>query len=146
MREPWGTAPMIAIPGAAFMGSVAMIVGSTRQVCCNHFGHGRPMIAIPPADNCGSLHLRGFAAVQDRRRADVADPSALLLRLPQSPERARHHDLRDGGGCRLVSAASIRSRVNQQIPVYEFPIPAERGVALAKLAEALRGMPPNPDK
>ena len=50
-----GTAPMIAIPGAAFMGSVAMIVGSTRQVCCNHFGHGRPMIAIPPADVCGSL-------------------------------------------------------------------------------------------
>src|ERR1051325_2416096 len=52
-----GTAPMIAIPGAAFMGSVAMIVGSTRQVCCNHFGHGRPMIAIPPADDCGSLQL-----------------------------------------------------------------------------------------
>ena len=56
-----GTTPMIAIPGAAFMGSVAMIVGSTRQVCCNHFGHGRPMIAIPTADDCGSLQLFGGA-------------------------------------------------------------------------------------
>ena len=52
-----GTTPMIAIPVAAFMGSVAMIVGSTRQVCCNHSGHARPMIAIPTADDCGSLQV-----------------------------------------------------------------------------------------
>src|SRR4051794_22398779 len=52
-----GTTPMIAIPVAAFMGSLAMIVGPAPQPCCNHFGHGRPMIAIPAADDCGSLHL-----------------------------------------------------------------------------------------
>src|SRR4051794_4287051 len=52
-----GTTPMIAIPVAAFMGSVAMIVGSAPQAGCNDFGYGRPMIAIPPADDCGSLHL-----------------------------------------------------------------------------------------
>ena len=54
-----GTTLMIAIPVAAFMGPVAMIVGSPPQPCCNHFGHGRPMIAIPAADDCGSLHLFG---------------------------------------------------------------------------------------
>ena len=48
---------MIAIPVAAFMGSVAMIVGPAPQTWCNHFGHGRPMIAIPTADDCGSLQL-----------------------------------------------------------------------------------------
>ena len=37
---------MIAIPGAAFMGSVAMIVGPAPQLWCNHFEHGRPMIAV----------------------------------------------------------------------------------------------------
>src|SRR3954469_22505685 len=52
-----GTTPMIAIPVAAFMGSVAMIVGPAPQPWCNHFGHGRPMIAIPTADDCGSLHV-----------------------------------------------------------------------------------------
>jgi hypothetical protein len=52
-----GTTPMIAIPVAAFMGPVAMIVGPAPQIRCNDFGHGRPMIAIPPADDCGSLHL-----------------------------------------------------------------------------------------
>ena len=41
-----GTTPMIAIPGAAFMGSVAMIVGPAPQLWCNHFEHGRPMIAV----------------------------------------------------------------------------------------------------
>ena len=48
---------MIAIPVAAFMGSVAMIVGPAPQARCNHFGHGRPMIAIPAADDCGSLQV-----------------------------------------------------------------------------------------
>ena len=52
-----GTTPMIAIPVAAFMGSVAMIVGPVSRPRCNHFGHGRPMIAIPAADDCGSLHV-----------------------------------------------------------------------------------------
>jgi hypothetical protein len=48
---------MIAIPVAAFMGPVAMIVGPAPQIRCNDFGHGPPMIAIPPADDCGSLQL-----------------------------------------------------------------------------------------
>src|SRR4051794_6024799 len=52
-----GTTPMIAIPVATFMGPVAMFGGSPRQFCCNHLGHGRPMIAIPPADDCGSLQI-----------------------------------------------------------------------------------------
>jgi len=52
-----GTTPMIAIPVAAFMGPVAMIVGPAPQIRCNDFGHGRPMIAIPPADDCGSLQI-----------------------------------------------------------------------------------------
>src|SRR3954447_2162328 len=56
-----GTTPIIAIPVAAFMGSVAMIVGPAPQPCCNHFGHGRPMIAIPTADDCGSLQVRRLA-------------------------------------------------------------------------------------
>jgi hypothetical protein len=53
-----GTTPMIAIPVAVFMGSVAMIVGPAPQPHCNDFGHGRPMIAIPTADDCGSLVRR----------------------------------------------------------------------------------------
>ena len=52
-----GTTPMIAIPGAAFMGSVAMIVGPAPQARCNDFGRGRPMIAISAADDCGSLQI-----------------------------------------------------------------------------------------
>src|SRR3954467_11393497 len=52
---------MIAIPVAAFMGSVAMIVGPAPQTWCNHFGLSRPMIAIPTADDCGSLQLRSGA-------------------------------------------------------------------------------------
>ena len=53
-----GTAPMIAIPVAAFMGPVAMIVGQRPQPRCNDRGHGRPMIAIRGADDCGSLVRR----------------------------------------------------------------------------------------
>ena len=56
-----GMTPMIAIPVAAFMGSVAMIVGPVSHTRCNHFGHGRPIIAIPPADDCGSLHVTAGA-------------------------------------------------------------------------------------
>ena len=52
-----GTTPMIAIPVAVFMDPVAMIVGPTPQIRCNDFGYGRPMIAIPAADDCGSLHV-----------------------------------------------------------------------------------------
>jgi len=61
-----GTTPMIAIPVAAFMGPVAMIVGPTPQTRCNDFGPGPPMIAIPAADDCGSLQVPAstiFAAV-----------------------------------------------------------------------------------
>ena len=52
-----GTTPMIAIPVAVFMRPVAMIVGPTPQARCNDFGHGRPMIAIRAADDCGSLQI-----------------------------------------------------------------------------------------
>jgi hypothetical protein len=48
---------MIAIPRAAFMRSVAMSVGSAPQARCNERGHETPMIAIPRADDCGSLHV-----------------------------------------------------------------------------------------
>ena len=59
---PWvaisvGMTSMIAIPGAAFTGPVAMIVGPAPQIHCNDFGHGCLMIAIPAADDCGSLHV-----------------------------------------------------------------------------------------
>src|SRR5487761_42320 len=40
-----GTTPMIAIPVAAFMRSVAVIVGRTPQLRCNDFGSDPPMIA-----------------------------------------------------------------------------------------------------
>ena len=66
-----GTTPMIAIPGAAFMGSVAMIVGPAPQARCNDFGRGRPMIAISAADDCGSLHLLGKWLRGLRARAHV---------------------------------------------------------------------------
>src|SRR6185369_6593312 len=78
-----GTAPMIAIPGAAFMGSVAMIVGSTRQVCCNHFGHGRPMIAIPPADVCGSLQITAGSSPSVLTDKDANDGSQVGPLLDQ---------------------------------------------------------------
>jgi hypothetical protein len=77
-----GTAPMIAIPVAAFMGSVAMIVGPAPQPCCNHFGHGRPMIAIPPADDCGSLQL---CEVGFRYRTNVVFQIQLSKRLNTVP-------------------------------------------------------------
>jgi hypothetical protein len=59
-----GTTSMIAIPVAAFMGPVAMIVGPAPQIRCNDFGHGRPMIAIPPADDCGSLQIASVAVFE----------------------------------------------------------------------------------
>jgi len=52
-----GTTPTIAIPVAILMRPVAVIVGSAPQNRCNDLGQGRPMIAIPPADDCGSLQL-----------------------------------------------------------------------------------------
>src|SRR3954449_2633962 len=58
-----GTIPMIAIPVAAFMGLVAMIVGPVLHTRCNHFGPARPIIAPPPADDCGSLHLPESAQI-----------------------------------------------------------------------------------
>ena len=67
-----GTTPMIAIPVAAFMGSVAMIVGPAPQARCNDFGRGRPMIAIPAADDCGSLQVLG------RQRGRTAQVSGTL--------------------------------------------------------------------
>src|SRR5206468_6264808 len=69
-----GTTPMIAIPGAAFMGSVAMIVGPAPQPWCNNFGHARPMIAIPAADDCGSLQLGGSRVPNPRRDAGADSP------------------------------------------------------------------------
>src|SRR3954462_6031012 len=68
-----GTTPMIAIPVAAFMGSVAMIVGPAPQTWCNHFGLSRPMIAIPTADDCGSLHVHLYRAPTRLRLQRHAD-------------------------------------------------------------------------
>jgi len=62
-----GTAPTIAIPVAANLGSVAVIVGPAPQARCNDCGHSPPFIAIRPADDCGSLQLAarpGAAAVR----------------------------------------------------------------------------------
>src|SRR3954454_11221110 len=87
-----GTTPMIAIPVAAFMGSVAMIVGPAPQTWCNHFGLSRPMIAIPTADDCGSLHLGADVAPGcDSSARRVAGAASTLLwsrimRLPGSPD------------------------------------------------------------
>src|SRR6478735_7762251 len=72
---------MIAIPVAAFMGSFAMIVGPAPQTWCNHFGHGRPMIAIPTADDCGSLHLTGDGDVAVERSVTLPDPVALTVEV-----------------------------------------------------------------
>jgi hypothetical protein len=49
---------MIAIPFAAFMRPVAVIVGLAPQTRCNDAGRSCPMIAIRAADDCGSLQVR----------------------------------------------------------------------------------------
>jgi len=54
-----GTRPMIAVPLADFMRSVAASVGSDVQPRCNERGHELPMIAFPCADDCSSLQV-GF--------------------------------------------------------------------------------------
>ena len=61
-----GTAPMIAIPLAMFTRPAAVIVGQSLQARCNERGHGPPMIAIPPADDCGSLHVEVWFADEAR--------------------------------------------------------------------------------
>ncbi len=48
---------MIAIPRAAFMRSVAVIVRQTPPVRCNDREHGPPSIAIRDADDCEPVHL-----------------------------------------------------------------------------------------
>src|SRR3954465_12247370 len=75
-----GTTPMIAIPVAAFMGSVAMIVGPAPQTWCNHFGLSRPMIAIPTADDCGSLQL--YVPTPGRKRAFHGRAGMTFTRCP----------------------------------------------------------------
>jgi hypothetical protein len=78
-----GTTPMIAIPGAAFMRPVAMIVGPAPQIRCNEFGHGYPMIAIPAADDCGLLHLPWQNPEPCiRRRAYVSEMAFPRVRTP----------------------------------------------------------------
>jgi hypothetical protein len=59
------TRPMIAIPFAINLGSVAMISRRTGIVSCNQRAHDPPMIAIPRADDCRSLHLPEESATAD---------------------------------------------------------------------------------
>jgi hypothetical protein len=75
-----GTTPMIAIPGAAFMHPVAMIVGTAPQNCCNDFGYGCPMIAIPAADDCGSLQLSMTLTGHSVRSGSMAGHGPILLK------------------------------------------------------------------
>jgi len=51
------TRPMIAIPFAINLGSVAVISRRTGIVSCNQRAHDPPMIAIPRPDDCRSLQL-----------------------------------------------------------------------------------------
>src|SRR3954454_23756696 len=76
-----GTTPMIAIPVAAFMGSVAMIVGPAPQTWCNHFGLSRPMIAIPTADDCGALQIEveRQGRMSQRRKIGLIEWYSVLL-------------------------------------------------------------------
>ena len=89
-----GTTPRIAIPVAAFMGSVATIVGPAPQIRCNNFGRGRPMIAIPAADDCGSLQV----VLAARRAPDLAQAiirnELYSWRRLQSRPLWRHSDAR----------------------------------------------------
>ena len=57
------TRPMIAIPVAINLGSVAMISRRTGIVSCNQRAHDPPMIAIPTADDCRSLHVAVLYAI-----------------------------------------------------------------------------------
>jgi hypothetical protein len=49
--------PMIAIPVAINLGSVAMISRQCEFLSCNRRAHGLPMIEIPGADDCRPLHI-----------------------------------------------------------------------------------------
>lgn len=42
---------------AIIVSPVAMIVGPSHQIPCNHSGQKPPMSAIPDADDCGSLQV-----------------------------------------------------------------------------------------
>ena len=74
--------PMIAIPVAINLGSAAMISRRSGIVSCNQRAHDPPMIAIPRADDCRSLHvgsaLRGWMSC--RGLATIR----LVIRVPVS--------------------------------------------------------------
>ena len=123
---------MIAIPVAAFMGPVAMSVGPAPQARCNDFGPGTPMIAIPTADDCGSLqvplaahHHRpndtgGFVGQRDRgnfgrfARQQSADPLAVagwsMTRMAQRRDRASGEQAADVFVAARWSAPSVPCR------------------------------------
>ena len=98
---------MIAIPVAAFMGPVAISVGPAPQTRCNDFGPGPPMIAIPDADDCGSLHLAGDRGRQGSTPAIRAHPCA---RRSICQNAARATGSRDAGGRRGKAAPYRRAR------------------------------------
>ncbi len=60
---------MIAIPRAAFMRSVAVIVRQTAPVRCNDRERGPPSIAIRDADDCEPVQLPGN--LQDSTTAEA---------------------------------------------------------------------------
>ena len=77
-----GRARVIAVPGAANPGRVAMISGRTAGPRCDQSGHEPPTIAIPAAGYCGSLHLcRSSQAVAPR------GPAGGALKRPGSGTR-----------------------------------------------------------
>ena len=96
-----GTAPMIAIARAGFMRPVAMSVGLVPQTCCNDLGHDPRMIAIPPADVCGSLQLLSVSRAGGPER--LSDRACGGCRLETAVDR-QHDDARPSARGRCASA------------------------------------------
>ena len=70
------TRPMIAIPVAINLGSVAMISRQTGIVSCNQRAHDPPMIAIPRPDDCRSRQLCRDLETAISVAADLRDTPA----------------------------------------------------------------------
>jgi hypothetical protein len=84
-----GTPPMIAIPVAAFMRPVAVIVGRSTQTRCNDSGHGSPMIAIRGADDCNPLQVSVAGFRRNHRLGSVG----IRIHRCRTLDRRAHHQL-----------------------------------------------------
>ena len=100
-----GTVPVIAIPGAANSGRVAMISGRTASPRCNQSGHDTPMIAIPATGYCGSLHLPGASA------------RGFGAHIRPRPSRGRTHAFQSIGGREEVRVRCAPQRIAWQFGV-----------------------------